>query len=92
MRPRRKPIDVDSLWRLERIGGLALAPDGHAAVCAVTAYSMEDNKGGTALWLLPTGGCAPRRLTVAGEKDSNPAWSPASDRIAFLSRREQQGR
>lgn len=85
-------IDIEALWGLERIAGLALAPDGHAAVCAVTSYSMEDNKGTTALWLLPTGSCAPRRLTSAGEKDGQPAWSPDSTRIAFLAKREQQGR
>ncbi|MEO7156539.1 MAG: S9 family peptidase, partial [Vicinamibacterales bacterium] len=85
-------IDIEALWKLERIGGVALAPDGHAAVCAVSSYSMEDNKGVTALWLLPTGACAPRRLTSAGDRDVQPAWSPASDRIAFLAKREQQGR
>ncbi len=93
LRPaRRQPIDIESLWLLERIGGLALAPDGHAAVGAVTSYSMQDNKGIAALWLLPIGACAPRRLTSAGEKDDQPAWSPDSGRIAFLAKREQQGK
>ena len=85
-------IDIEALWKLERVGGLAVAPDGHAAACTVSSYSMEDNKGTTALWLLPTGECAPRRLTSAGDKDGQPAWSPDSGRIAFLAKREQQGR
>ena len=89
---RRTGIDVDTLWQLDRVGGLSLAPDGSAAVCAVTSYSMEENKGSTSLWLLPTDACAPRRLTSAGEKDGQPAWSPQGDRIAFLGKREQGGR
>jgi dipeptidyl aminopeptidase/acylaminoacyl peptidase len=89
---RRKPIDVESLWQLERIGAVTLSPEGCAAVCAVTSYSMKENKGRTSLWLLPTGTCSPRRLTSAGDKDGNPAWSPQGDRIAFLARREQGGR
>jgi dipeptidyl aminopeptidase/acylaminoacyl peptidase len=87
-----RPIDIDSLWQLERAGNVAIAPDGSAAVCALTTYSMEENKGSTALWLLPCDGTLPRRLTRNGEKDTQPAWSPTGDRIAFLGKREQGGR
>ena len=69
-----KAIDVETLWKLDRVQGVALAPDASAAVCAVTSYSMAENKATTSLWLLPTAACAPRRLTSAGEKDGNPAW------------------
>jgi len=85
-------MDPDALWQLERVSNVSLAPDGSAAVCAVTRYSMQENKGATSLWLLPTGRLAPRRLTTHGEKDGSPAWSPSGNRIAFLARREQEGR
>jgi len=86
------PIDIDSLWQLERAGNVAIAPDGSAAVCTLTTYAMEENKGTTALWLLPCEGSAPRRLTRNGDKDAQPAWSPNGDRIAFLAKREHDGR
>ena len=89
---KRKPLDVESLWELQRAGAPALSPDGRAAVCSVTSYSMEENKGRTSLWLLPTDATAPRRLTSAGDKDASPAWSPTADRIAFLAKREQGGK
>ena len=85
-------LDIDALWQLERVSDVAIAPDASAAVCAVTSYSMEDNKGRSSLWLLPCNGGAPRRLTTGGEKDGKPAWSPRGDRIAFLAKREQEGR
>ena len=87
----RKPLTVDDLWRLERVGGVALSPDGMRAVCALSTFSMDDNKGSSSLWLLPTDGCAPRRLTHCGEKDGAAAWSPQGGQIAFVARREQQG-
>jgi dipeptidyl aminopeptidase/acylaminoacyl peptidase len=87
-----RPIDIETLWQLERVAGLAIAPDGSAAVCTVTTYSMEENKGSTSLWLLPTASCSPRRLTRYGEKDAHPAWSPQGDRIGFLAKRDRDGR
>jgi dipeptidyl aminopeptidase/acylaminoacyl peptidase len=87
-----KSIDIESLWELERITGVAIAPDASAVVCAVTTYSMDKNKGSTSLWLLPCASREPRRLTTSGDKDGNPAWSTKGDRIAFLAKREQEGR
>ena len=89
---RHQTLSIDDLWALQRVGGLALSPDGAQAVCSVGSYSMEDNKGTTALWLLSTFGGGPRQLTQAGEKDGQPAWSPTGERIAFIARREQQGK
>ena len=87
-----KPLDIEALWKLERVGSLALSPDGAAAVCALTTPSLKENKSATGLWLLPTMARAPRRLTRCGEKDGQPAWSPKGDRIAFLAKREQEGK
>jgi dipeptidyl aminopeptidase/acylaminoacyl peptidase len=88
----RKPLDADTLWRLARVGGLTLSPDGRHAVVAVTQYDMEANRGSTRLWRLATDHDETRELTVCGDKDSAPAYSPQGDRIAFTARREQQGR
>ncbi len=87
-----RKIDVETLWKIERVGSVALAPDGSAAVCAVTAWSMQENQGTTRLWMLPTATRSPRRLTRCGDKDGQPAWSPTGDRIAFLAKREQEGK
>ena len=92
MAAKKRPITVDDLWKLERIGGITLSPDGSQAVCSVASYSMDENKGRTNLWLLSTFGGVPRRLTACGEKDGQAAWSPRGDTIAFVAKREQQGK
>ena len=88
----KRAFTIDDLWRIERVGAIGLAPDGAQAVCTLTSHSMEDNSARSALWLLSTFGGAARRLTSCGDKDGQPAWSPAGDAIAFVARREQQGR
>jgi dipeptidyl aminopeptidase/acylaminoacyl peptidase len=89
---RKKPITVDDLWNLERLGAPSLSPDGALAVATLTRYSMEDNSAASALWLLSTGGAEPRRLTQCGSKDGQPRFSPRGDRVGFIAQREQQGR
>jgi dipeptidyl aminopeptidase/acylaminoacyl peptidase len=86
-----RPITVDELWKIERIGNPSLSPDGAQAVAAVTRFSMDDNKSASSLWLLSTLGGTPRALTHCGEKDGQPQWSPHGDLIAFVAKREQQG-
>lgn len=71
---------------------MSIAPDGTRAVCSLTSYSMAENKGLASLWLLSTSGGKPRLLTTSGEKDSQPAWSPDGRHIAFVAKREWQGK
>jgi dipeptidyl aminopeptidase/acylaminoacyl peptidase len=88
----KKPtLDIDTLWRIERLGAPSLSPDGAQAVASVTRYSMDKNTASSSLWLLSTLGGAPRTLTQCGDKDGQPRWSPRGDQIAFVAKREQEG-
>ena len=84
-------LSADVLWQLERLSGLAIAPDGTRAVCTVTGYGQDDNRGRASLWMLSTLGGTPRRLTACGDRDGQAAWSPDGSRIAFVARRSQEG-
>ena len=91
--PAQKPrhLTPELIWQLDRVGAPSLSPDGLRAVCSVMRYDTESNAGRAALWLLDTGGGAPRQLTSCGTRDGQPQWSPRGDRIAFVARRDQEG-
>ena len=86
-RATKKPMDVDALWAIKRVGTPTLSPDGRTACASVTSYDMDKNEASTELWLFPTGfetkGGVPKpRKLTAGDKDSDPRWSPDGARLA----------
>ena len=81
------PLTAETMWQLERIGAPAISPDGKLAVYGATRYDAENDKGDADLYLVPTAGGKPRRLTSMKGNESEPAWSPDGRYVAFVAKR-----
>jgi dipeptidyl aminopeptidase/acylaminoacyl peptidase len=84
-----RPITHEDVWLMKRMGGLVASPDGRWFVMAVTEPAYEDEQRRGDLWLVASDGAVPsRRLTSGRASESDPAFSPDSQRIAFTAKRE----
>ena len=61
-----KPLSVEVLWQMDRVGSPVISPAGDHVVVPVTSYDMESDESETRLWLLSADGGVQRPLTAAG--------------------------
>ncbi|HEU4725334.1 MAG TPA: S9 family peptidase [Candidatus Eisenbacteria bacterium] len=68
---------------MDRVGAPAPSPDGSFVLVPVTSYDVEQNKGRTRLWHVPTDGGPMRALTSADASVSEPRISPDGASVLF---------
>lgn len=84
----KTPMTHELLWMMKRVGSPAVSPDGKWVVYSVIEPSYEADKQVSDLWLVPTAGGTPKRLTNTKAAEGGTVWSPDSTRIAFTTKRE----
>ncbi|HEX5264196.1 MAG TPA: hypothetical protein VFW13_11750, partial [Phenylobacterium sp.] len=84
----KTPVTHEALWMMKRVGAPVVSPDGKWVIYSVVEASYENDKTASDLWLVPTAGGTPKRLTNTRASENGVAWSPDSTKIAFTTKRE----
>jgi len=84
----QRPMTVDDLWAMKRIGETVLSPDGRWLAYVQTVYEMDKNSGNADLWMVPAAGGEPKALTFSPKYDGVPRWKPDGSGLGFISARD----
>jgi dipeptidyl aminopeptidase/acylaminoacyl peptidase len=79
---------IDDLLNLKRVASPALSPDGQWVAYTVRETNWDENAYETEIWLASADAREPRQLTNADKSSLQPAWSPDSRTLAFISDRD----
>ena len=85
---KKRPLTVDEIWAIERVGAPVLSPDGSRIAYTVSTYDAGENRLDTDVWTVPAAGGDPRRLTARRGSSRSPVFSPDGKRLAFVSKRD----
>src|ERR1043166_6075637 len=81
--PVKRPITLEDLWKVKRLGKPSISPDGKWVAVDVTTFSMEENNSNTQIWLCSTDSKTQKQLTNHKASSSGPLFSPDGKSIAF---------
>jgi dipeptidyl aminopeptidase/acylaminoacyl peptidase len=79
---------IDDLLNLKRVASPVLSPDGRWVAYTVRETNWDDNAYETEIWLASSQSGDPRSLTNAEKSSLQPAWSPDSRTLGFISDRD----
>ncbi len=79
---------ADVMLKMGRLGATELSPDGSKILYTVTYFSVEENRGYSALWIMGADGQNPTQITDYSYSVGEPRWSADGSKIYFMSSKD----
>jgi len=89
MPTKKRPIEIDDLYQLTLVGEARINPDGKRIAYVRRRIDQDKNDYLSSIWLWQDG---QERQFTAGDKDGSPRWSPDGNSLAFLAKRDEDGK
>ena len=81
---------VEQYLALKGVSEISASPDGLYVAYTVTANDLEKDESRDTVWVQPTAGGDPLRMSSVDSSASSPAWSPDGRYLAVLSDRKDE--
>jgi dipeptidyl aminopeptidase/acylaminoacyl peptidase len=84
----KRAMTPEDVIALKQVSDPQVSPDGRYIAYVVTTADMKEDAADPDIWLVPTTKGEPVRLTTSNKRDTEARWSPDSQRLAFISNRD----
>jgi dipeptidyl aminopeptidase/acylaminoacyl peptidase len=80
-------FDIDTYLAMKSVSSITVSPDGEYLAYTQSQRALEKDTWQSAVWMKPTAGGEPVRISAAGTGAWSPKWSPDKRYLAVLSAR-----
>jgi dipeptidyl aminopeptidase/acylaminoacyl peptidase len=84
----RRPLEPSDIFELKTVGDPRISPDGAWVAYTVSSLDKKEDNSDTDIYMVPTAGGSPVKLTSSKKPETSPRWSPDGRYLAFLSARD----
>src|SRR5215213_3475898 len=89
MTPRKLSITIDDYFTLAVLTDVAVSPDGTQVVYVDRRWEPPRETRNADLWVVPTAGGTPRRLTFEFGDETSPQWSADGRYVYYVASRKR---
>jgi dipeptidyl aminopeptidase/acylaminoacyl peptidase len=80
----KRPITVEDLWKMKRVGSYDISPDGKSIAFELTSYSMDENKGNTDIYIMGSNGNNVHAIKNSAKGETEPKFTPDGKKLSYI--------
>jgi dipeptidyl aminopeptidase/acylaminoacyl peptidase len=84
----KRPLEPTDIFELKAVSDPRISPDGAWVAYTVSSLDKKEDNSDTDIYMAPTAGGSPIKLTASKKPETSPRWSPDGRYLAFLSGRD----